>query len=134
MADSGNLASFMFGGVTYDADDCLQSWDFSHSVTDVVYSCNGYDRHGVGTENAVLTVTLALAATDTTRVTQLDAGNSSTQFEAHPGGDAAPGGKIEIKAIRAQINRCDITAPMNGIIAMDVEIALDDVTIGASTS
>ena len=127
MADVGNKASFTFGTNTFDVDDCLQSWDFSHSINDIVYSCNGYDRHGVGTETGMVTVTLAINSDDTSIVTALDAGNYSSIFEAWPGGSTP--GNIEVQAIRAQVNRCDISAPMNGIITLDVEFALDDITI-----
>ena len=86
MADSGKNASFSFAGVLYDADDCLQGWDLNDAIQDVVYQCNGYDKHAVGNRGISFRATIALAASDTTKVTAFAPGTTGI-FEAHPAGD-----------------------------------------------
>jgi hypothetical protein len=131
MPDSGRNASFKFATVTYDADDCLQGWDLNSAINDIVYQCNGYDKHAVGTKAVTFRVSLALSATDTTKVTALAPGTTGA-FEAHPAGDTS--GYIEIEVARAQVNSANISAPMNGMIAVDAEFGLDDIDYGAATS
>lgn len=130
MATSGKNASFSFATVTFDADDCLQSWDLNSAVVDVVYQCNGYDKHAVGTKSASFRTSLALAATDTTRVTAFAPGTTGI-FEAHPAGNTAT--YIEIEVAKATVISANLTAPINGIIAIDLELALDDIDYGVST-
>ena len=131
MPSSGNNAAFMFATIVYDADDCLQSWDLNNAINDVVYQCNGYDKHAVGTKTVTFRASLALASTDTTKVAALAPGTTGN-FEAHPAGDSS--GTIEIEVTRAQVNSANMSAPVNGIIAIDVEFGLDDIDLGASTS
>lgn len=126
MAGTGKAARFMFDGVSYTSSDCLQSWDLNSAINDIVYQCNGYDKHAVGTKTITFSVSLALAATETTKVIALTPGNSSTQFSAHPAGDHTS--YIEISSTEAQINSANISAPVNGIIAIDAEIALSNIT------
>ena len=126
MADSGKKAAFTFAGTSYTTASCISSWDFNDAINDIVYQCNGYDKHALGTRSATFRVTLGLAAADTTRVIALAPGTTGA-FLAHPAGDVT--GNIEISAARAQVNTANISAPINGIIAMDIEIALDDVTL-----
>jgi hypothetical protein len=125
MADSGKLASFKFGANTYSTANCLQSWDLNSSINDIVYQCNGYDKHLLGTKSLSFRTTMGLAATATTTVIAFAPGTTGA-FECHPGGDTA--GNIEITATRAQCNVANVTAPMNGVIAMDIELVLDDIT------
>ncbi len=130
MATSGKNASFSFATVVFDADDCLQSWDLNSAVVDVVYQCDGYDKHAVGTKSASFRTSLALAATDTTRVTAFAPGTTGI-FEAHPAGNTAT--YIEIEVAKATVISANLTAPINGIIAIDLELALDDIDYGVST-
>jgi len=130
MATPGKNASFNFATVLYDADDCLQSWDLSSAINDIVYQCNGYDKHLPGTKALTFRVSLALAATDTTKVSALAPGTTGA-FEAHPAGDTAT--YIEVRATRAQVNSANISAPINGVITVDAEFGLDDVTYAAAT-
>ena len=131
MSDSGKNASFKFGGVLFDADDCLQGWDLAHAINDIVYQCNGYDKHLPGTKAVTFRVSLALAKTETTKLTGLAPGTSGA-FEAHPAGDTPT--YIEIEVTRAQVNTANVSAPVNGVITADIEFALDDIDIGAATS
>ena len=126
MADSGKKAAFTFAGTSYTTASCLQSWDFNNAINDIVYQCNGYDKHLPGTNAATFRVSLALAAVATTTVIAFAPGTTGV-FLAHPAGDVT--GNIEISATRAQVNSANISAPMNGVIMIDIEIALDDVTL-----
>jgi len=130
MADSGKNASFSFAGTVYDADDCLQAWDLADAVQDVVYQCDGKDKHAAGTRQISFGVTLALSADDTTKVIALRPGTTGA-WEGHPGGDTA--GNIEVTATKGTIITAPLSAPVNGIITTDVSIALDDVTYTTST-
>ena len=125
MADGGKSASFQFAGTTYNGDDCLQGWDLNSSINDIVYQCDGYDKHAVGTKAISFRTSLALAATDSTKHQAFTPGTTGT-FEAHPGGDTAT--YIEITATKATVVSAPMSAPVNGIISMDIELALDDVT------
>ena len=126
MADSGKKAAFSFAGTSYTTASCLQGWDLSNAVNDIVYQCNGFDKHLPGTGSASFRVSLALAATATTTVIAFAPGTTGT-FTAHPSGDVT--GYIEVSATRAQVNSANISAPINGVITVDIEIALDDITL-----
>ena len=130
MADGGKNASFQFAGTTYDADDCLQGWDLTDAINDIVYQCNGYDKHASGTRAVSFRASLALAATDTTKISALAPGTTGA-FEAHPGGDTAT--YIEVTASRGTVISRPVSAPINGIISCDVEISLDDITYTSAT-
>jgi hypothetical protein len=130
MADGGKLASFKLGSTVYDADDCLQSWDLNDAINDIVYQCNSYDKHAVGTRAITFDVTLALAATDTAKIAALAPGTTGG-FEAHPGGDTAT--RIEITSTKGTVISRNLSAPSNGIISTDISIALDDVTFQAAS-
>ena len=127
---SGKNASFTFGATTYDADDCLQSWALNHAINEVVYQCNGYDKGAAGTTSATFSTTLALAASDTTKVSALDAGSTGT-FSAHPAGDTA--GYQEITASDALVVSSNRSTGPNAIISMDVTIRLQDITLSTAT-
>ena len=131
MADGGKLASFSFAGTLYDADDCLQGWDLSDAVQDIVYQCNSYDKHAAGTRSISFRASLALAKDDTTKAIAFAPGSTGA-FEAHPGGDSAS--TIEIRATKGTIVSAPMSSGPNNIIAVDVEIALDDVTYAAATT
>lgn len=130
MADSGKLASFSLAGTVYDADDCLQDSGLDDAIQDVVYQCNSYDKHAVGTRSVMFNVTLALAATDTTKISALAPGSSGA-FEYHPGGDTAT--YIEVTSTKGTVISRNVSSPVNGIISADVSIALDDVTFQAAS-
>lgn len=130
MADSGKNASFTFATVVYDADDCLQGWDLNSAINDIVYQCNGYDKHLPGTKAISFRVSLALAKTETTKVTALAPGTTGA-FEAQPAGNTA--GYIEIQASRAQVNSANISTSPNGVILIDAEFGLDDITYTTAT-
>lgn len=131
MAVGGKNASFTFAGTVYDADDCLQGWDLNSSINDIVYQCNGYDKHAVGTKVISFRASLALAATDSTKLEAFQPGTTGT-FIGNPAGDVS--GYIEVTATRGTVISAPLTAPINGIIAVDVEIALDDITYTTATT
>ena len=124
MAVGGKNAAFTFAGTVYDADDCLQGWDLNSSINDIVYQCNGYDKHAVGTKVISFRTSLALPA-DTTIWIDLAPGTTGA-FEGYPAG--ATTDYMAITATRGMVVSAPMTAPINGIIAIDVEIVLDDVT------
>ena len=128
MADKGSKAKFVFGATSYTTEDCLQSWDFNQSVQDIVYQCSGYDRHLGGTKNVGFSVSLALAATDSTKISGLAPGTHTSIFQANPAGDGTTN-YIEITSTDVWVLTQNVTAPINGVIAMDVTMALNNVTI-----
>jgi hypothetical protein len=131
MADKGTKAKFVFGTVSYTTADCLQAWDFNQSVQDIVYQCSGYDMHLAGTKNVGFSVSLALAATDSTKITGLAPGTHTSIFQANPAGDATTN-YIEITSTDVYVLTQNVTAPINGIITMDVTMALNNVTVAGA--
>jgi len=131
MADSGKLAAFTFAGTSYTSSACLQGFDFNNAINDIVYQCNGYDKHLPGTNAATFRVQLALAKTATTTVIALAPGTTGAWL-GHPAGDVT--GNIEISATRAQVNSANLSAGPNAVIALDVEFALDDVTLTTAST
>jgi len=96
-----------------------------------VYQCNGYDKHLPGTNAATFRVQLALAKTATTTVIALAPGTTGAWL-GHPAGDVT--GNIEISATRAQVNSANLSAGPNAVIMLDVEFALDDVTLTTAST
>jgi len=125
MAIGGQNASFQFAGTTYNADDCLQGWDLNSSLNAITYQCDGNDKTASGTKQIAFRTSLAFAATDSTKHQAFTPGTTGT-FEGHPAGDTAT--YIEITSTRGTVISAPMSAPQNGIISMDIEIALDDVT------
>ncbi len=127
---TGKNASFSFGGTVYDADDCVSNWTLNDAINEVIYQCGGYDKGAAGTRSATFSVTLALAAADTTKVGALVPGGTGA-FEAHPAGDTAT--YQEITATEALVTQATRSAPQNGVITMDLSIRLNDITLGTAT-
>jgi len=130
MAVTGKLASFKFGATTYDSDDCLQNWNLNKSAEDITHYCNGRTKHLGGNADAVFTCTLALAAADTAKIAALEEGTTGA-WEGHPAGDTA--GNIEFTATKGTVLNAPVSAPQNGVVTVDVTIALDDLTDKAAT-
>jgi hypothetical protein len=132
MADTGVNASFKLGAVTYDTDDCLDSWAITDAIDLITYVCGGYNQGAAGARTVSFSISLALAATDVAKLTALSPGTLSTTFEAHPGGDTAT--YIEVISTSALVTTRNVSAPANGIITADVTIHLNDVTFRAASS
>ena len=125
MADAGKLAGFTWNTTAFTSASCIQAWDLASSINDIVYQCNGYDKHAAGTKVVSFRTALALNSTDAALVSGFAPGTTAA-FEAHPGGDTA--NNIEFTATKGTVISAPLSAPINGIITMDIEIALDDVT------
>ena len=129
MADGGKNAAFLWGATTatattYNADDCLQGWDLASSINDAVYQCNGYDKHAAGTKTASFRVSLALNSTDVALTCGFAPG-STNMWVGCPGGYTTD--YIKVTAAMATVISAPITAPVNGICVIDLDIALDDI-------
>jgi len=124
MATGGKNAAFVFAGTTYNADDCLQGWDLASSINDIVYQCNGYDKHAVGTKVISFRTTLALNSTDVALTSGFSPGTTGA-FHAAPFGYTTD--YLKVTAARATIISAPISAPINGICSIDLELALDDI-------
>jgi len=125
MADAGKLAGFTWNTTAFTSASCIQSWDLASSINDIVYQCNGYDKHAAGTKVASFRTSLALNSSDVALVQGFAPGTTAA-FEAHPGGNTTT--YIEIIAAKGTVISAPISAPINGIMTMDIEIALDDIT------
>lgn len=130
MATTGKMASFVFATTTYDSDDCLQNWNLSRSVEDITFYCSGRNKHLAGNADAVFTASLALSATDTAKITALTEGATGV-WEGHPAGDTST--YMEFTATKATVINAPLTAPQNGVISLDVTIALDTCTAQAAS-
>lgn len=129
MPDTGAQASFSFAGTVYDQDDCVSGWNLEDAINEIVYQCGGQDQGAAGTRASVFNASLALAADDVTKVTALEPGSTGA-FEAHPGGDSV--GNIEVTATASLVRSANKSAPNNGIISMDLQIRLQDISIGTA--
>ena len=130
MAASGKLASFKLGSTTYAAADCIQSWQLNNAVAELVYQCSGFDKAAAGAQTVTFTTSLALSATETVKISALDAGSVGA-FEAHPGGDTS--GYIEAIATDALVTRSNLLSGARNIITYDLTIRLQDLTLKAAT-
>lgn len=131
MADTGLLASFKFDNEVYDEDDCLSGWSLADQIQEVIYQCGGMEKGAAGPRSAVFNVALGLAADDTAKVSALYPGATGA-FEAHPAGDTPS--YIEVTATDALVRVANKSAPANGIITLDLQIRLNDITLGTATS
>ncbi len=129
MAAPGKLASFTFATIVYDQTDCLQGWNLSDAINEIVYQCNSMDKGVAGTRTATFSASLALDATDTVKVAAFTPGTVGA-FEAHPAGDTAT--YIEILAAEAVIITANQATAPNAILTIDLSIRLNDITIGAA--
>ena len=131
MASGGKLAAFTWNTTAFTTATCIQSWDLASSINDIVYQCNGYDKHAAGTKVISFRTSLALYSSDVAKVQGFAPGTTAA-FEAHPGGDTAT--YIELTSTRGMVVSAPISAPINGIVTMDVEIALDDLTYSCAAA
>ena len=125
MANSGTRASFTWNTTAFTSANCIQSWDLASSINDIVYQCNGYDKHAAGTKAVSFRTSIGLNSTDVALIQGFAPGTTAA-WEAHPGGDTTT--YIEVTATRGLIISAPISAPVNGIITVDLDIALDDIS------
>lgn len=130
MANSGLNASFSFAGTVYNADDCIQNTSLARSLNNVTYQCNGVMQNAAGANVYVFSYQLALANTDTAKISNLNEGSTGA-FEYHPGGDSS--GRIEMTSTRGLVTQANISAAANGYITLDGSIALDNLTDATAT-
>ena len=130
MADSGKLASFTFNATTYDESDCMQGSSISDAIQEAMYMCDGYSKGVPTLRELTFTVSLALANTDTAKVTALTPGTTATDFEYHPGGDTAT--YLEFTSTDAYVVSRPLNTAPNGVHTIDVTIRLNDITFGAA--
>ena len=136
MAYVGKNANFYFG-TSWGPPDCLQSMDITDNINDIIYQCNGYDRHTIGTRAIGITVSIALSGTEaTTMLSYIYPGAESTQAVFRPMGHSTASDQQRLKysATKTLCVRGDIGAPINGMVTADYAFVLDDVTIAAATT
>ena len=126
MAIGGKNAEFRFGATTFAATDCLQGWDLADAINDIVYQCNGYDKHAAGTRALTFRTSLGLGSGDTTKITAFAPGTTGV-FEGYPAG--ATTDFIKFASTKATAMVANVSAPINGIIQVDIELALDDIAV-----
>ena len=129
MADKGNPV-IIFGGTTYDADDCIQVASFDKGAEDLTYRCGGYMKHQAGDETISLSFSLALAKADTTKVAALAPGSTGV-VTYYPFGNTAT--YIKHSTTRGVVISSPESDSAGKIVTMDVTIAWDDITSGAAT-
>ena len=130
MAVTGLSQSFVFGGVTFDADDCIQSSSLNRSVNASLYQCSGVQKTALGAKTYVFQASLALAANATATLGALQEGDSSTAFSYFPAGNSA--GNIKMTSTKAWVTAANYSAPTSGIFTLDVTINLDNLTDGVA--
>lgn len=131
MAVSGLSQSFTFGATTFDADDCIQSASLNRSVNASTYQCSGVMKTALGAKTYVFQASLALAANATATVGALQEGDNSTLFKWFPAGVTS--GNMKMTSTKAWVTAANYSAPVNGVLTVDVTINLDNLTDGTST-
>jgi len=131
MAVSGISQSFTFGTTTFDADDCIQSASLNRSVNASNYQCSGVMRTALGAKSYIFQASIALAASDTAKVAALQEGDNATVFKWFPGGVTS--GNMKVTSTKAWVTAANYSAPVNGVLTVDVTINLDNLTDGTST-
>lgn len=131
MAVSGILQSFTFNSVTYDADDCIQSSSINRSVNASTYQCGGSMKSAMGAKSYTFNASLALAADATATVAALQEGDNATDFIYYPAGNTA--GNIKMTSTKAWVTSANYSSPVNGVLTVDVTLALDDLTDATAT-
>lgn len=131
MPVTGLNASFSFDGTVYDQDDCLSGWNLNDQIQEVIYQCSGMEKGAAGPRSAVFNISLALDADDVTKLTTLYPGATGA-FEAHPAGDT--NGYMEVTATDSLVRVANKSAPNNGIVTLDLQIRLQDITLGTATT
>ena len=127
---TGINAVFIFGGITFNADDCIQNTGINTTLQIPQYQCSGVMKNVVGTKAFVFNYTIVVSATNDSFVTALDVGSTSTLTYQPYGTTATYQKYTSTRGIAASQN---ISAPVNAVVTVDGTINLDDLTIGANT-
>ena len=128
---SGKDQKVKFGTTTLTKANCIQDSGLDDAINSVVYQCNGYDKGVAGTRSAVFNLTLAIAATDHVKLLALAPGATGT-FDAWPGGHTS--GNVQITATSSMVVSANKSAPVNGVLSVDISIRLRDIEFKAATS
>jgi len=120
----------LFGGTTYDSDDCIQVASFTNEKEDITYRCGGDYAHLSGTSNIMLNFSIALAATDTTKLSNLAPGSTGVA-EYYPFGDTTA--YIKHSTTKATVISANESDSAGKVVTLDVSLAWDDVTTAATT-
>lgn len=131
MAVSGINQSVTFNSVTYDSDDCVQSASLNRSVNASNYQCSGVMKTALGAKSYTFNLSLALGATDVAKVAALQEGDNGTDFKWFPAGVTS--GNMKVTSTKAWVTAANYSAPVNGVMTVDVTLALDDLADGTST-
>lgn len=127
---SGMTATFIFGGLTFNDDDCIQNTGINTTMQIPQYQCSGIMKNVVGAKSFVFNYTIVVSATNDSHVTALDIGSTST-LTYQPFGTTA--GRLKYTSTRGIAASQNVSAPVNGVVTVDGSINLDDLTIGANT-
>lgn len=119
-----------FGSNVYDADDCIQVASFTNGKEDITYRCGGDYAHLAGTSSIMLDFSIALAATDTAKITALAPGATGT-VQYFPFGVTSTYQKFLTS--KGTVMKADSSDSAGKVVTLDVTIAWDDVTAEAST-
>jgi len=129
---SGINQAFVFNGITYNSDDCIQSASMNRSINAATYQCGGNMRTAVGAKTAVFSASLAIdAANDSAKVAALQPGDNSTDFKWYPGSTTTGDIKMTLgTGSSAWLVAANYSAPVNGVVTVDITINLDSIADG----
>ena len=130
MAGSGMLAAFTFGGMTWDADNCVQTTGVNTSLNTAQYQCSGIMKNVVGAKSFSFNYSIAVPVANDSELTALDVASTSA-FTYYPFGNTAT--YIKLSSTRAVSTAMNVSAPVNGVVTVSGTLVLDDLTIGAAT-
>lgn len=129
---TGGKASFKWTATTYQ---CLNSFNWSGSVQDLVAQCSGTSgpvtQRRPGTPDDKFTFDIILDEGEDTIPSTLKRGATTTTFEAHPEGDTT--GNLEFTATSAVVLQSNLATGPNamGILSLTIGIS-GDLTIQAA--
>ena len=126
MAVTGLSQQFIFNGQTYNTASCIQSSSLNRSVNASTYQCSGVQKTALGAKTYVFQASLALAATDTTKVGALQESDNATDFAYWPAGVST--GNIKVTSSKAWLVAANYSAPTSGVLTVDITINLDALT------
>ena len=126
MAVSGLLQQFVFNSQTYGPSGCVQSSSLNRSVNASQYQCGGSMKTALGAKTYVFQASLALAANATATVGALQESDNATDFAYWPAGVST--GNIKMTSTKAWLVAANYSAPVNGVLTVDITINLDALT------
>ena len=117
-------------GTTYSASDCIQVASFTNGKEDITYRCGGDYAHLSGTSSIMLDFSIALASTDTAKITAFAPG-ATGDCQYFPFGVTSTYQKF--MTTKGTVVKADLSDSAGKVVTLDISIVWDNLTAEAST-